>query len=86
MAIAGQVGIFPKMYVEAVQKLSAWVDGPRCYALYDFTDGESPDDLIFEKGDVIRVTQHIDEEWARGTVDGRFEGLFPKMYVEMIEE
>uniref|UniRef100_A0A3B5LFZ6 SH3 domain-containing protein n=1 Tax=Xiphophorus couchianus TaxID=32473 RepID=A0A3B5LFZ6_9TELE len=44
-------------------------------ALFDFP-GQTADDLSFQKGALIQVTEHVDAEWRRGRLDGR-EGLFP---------
>ncbi|XP_010886585.2 SH3 domain-containing protein 19 isoform X1 [Esox lucius] len=50
-------------------------------ALYDY-EGETAEDLSFQLGDRILVTQHLDAEWCSGRLNGR-EGLFPSSYVEM---
>ncbi|KAL0970588.1 hypothetical protein UPYG_G00244080 [Umbra pygmaea] len=48
-------------------------------ALYDFP-GQTAEDLSFQQGALIRVTQWVDAEWAKGrTQDGR-EGLFPTAF------
>ncbi|XP_049900669.1 SH3 domain-containing protein 19 isoform X3 [Epinephelus moara] len=49
-------------------------------ALYDYT-GNSEDDLSFQQGDRILISQHIDAEWSRGRLNGR-EGMFPRAFVE----
>ncbi|KAH3839995.1 hypothetical protein DPMN_113436 [Dreissena polymorpha] len=58
--------------------------GPRCRARFDF-DGEGPDDLVFEDGDVIRLLERVGLEWRRGEMNGR-QGLFPLAFVEIIED
>jgi len=50
-------------------------------ALYDFT-AETEGDLPFQQGDRILVTDHIDDEWWSGRMNGR-EGFFPKAFVEV---
>ncbi|XP_067441082.1 SH3 domain-containing protein 19 isoform X1 [Thunnus thynnus] len=60
---------------QASQATVEWV-----VALYDFA-GKSDDDLSFEQGDRILITQHINEEWSCGRLNGR-EGMFPKAFVE----
>lgn len=49
-------------------------------ALYDYS-GNSEDDLSFQQGDRILISQHIDAEWSRGQLNGR-EGMFPRAFVE----
>ncbi|XP_038569042.1 SH3 domain-containing protein 19 isoform X1 [Micropterus salmoides] len=49
-------------------------------ALYDFA-GNSDNDLSFQQGDSILITEHIDDEWSCGQLNGR-EGMFPRAYVE----
>ncbi|XP_053400118.1 SH3 domain-containing protein 19-like [Mercenaria mercenaria] len=58
--------------------------GPRCRARFDF-DGEGPDDLTFEEGDVIRLVERVGLEWRKGEINGRV-GLFPLPFVEIIED
>ncbi|KAM6971939.1 SH3 domain-containing protein 19 [Aplochiton taeniatus] len=48
-------------------------------ALYDFS-GESEEDLSFQQGDHILVTQHLDADWWSGRLNGR-EGFFPVAFV-----
>lgn len=49
-------------------------------ALFDFP-GQTAEDLSFQKGALIRVTEHVDSEWLRGRLDGR-EGLFPASFAQ----
>uniref|UniRef100_A0A672JDC1 SH3 domain-containing protein n=1 Tax=Salarias fasciatus TaxID=181472 RepID=A0A672JDC1_SALFA len=49
-------------------------------ALFDFP-GQTAEDLSFQKGALIRVTEHIDAEWRRGRVDGK-EGLYPAAFTQ----
>ncbi|XP_052794680.1 SH3 domain-containing protein 19-like [Mya arenaria] len=58
--------------------------GPRCRARFDF-DGDGPDDLVFEDGDVIRLLERVGPEWLRGELNGK-NGLFPLAFVETIED
>jgi hypothetical protein len=48
----------------------------RVRALYDFEAGQSPDELPFQKGDVIRVSECVYADWWRGELRGRT-GIFP---------
>lgn len=51
----------------------------RVKALYDFNT-ETPEELPFRKGDVIRVLECVYEAWWRGELKGRV-GIFPTVYV-----
>ena len=55
----------------------------RCEALYDY-DGQQSDELTIRPGDVIYVTDKIDEDWWQGNLDGTI-GIFPANYVEEVE-
>ncbi|XP_033120590.1 endophilin-A3-like isoform X2 [Anneissia japonica] len=52
-----------------------------CKALYDF-EAENDGELDFKEGDIITITQKIDENWLEGSIDGRT-GFFPSNYVEV---
>ena len=58
--------------------------GPRCRARFDF-DGEGPEDLVFEDGDVIKLLERVGPEWRKGELNGKV-GLFPLSFVEVIED
>ncbi|XP_063684863.1 proline-rich protein 36-like isoform X2 [Bolinopsis microptera] len=49
-------------------------------ALYEFTS-VNDDELDFELGDIIKVTEFLNEDWLRGTCKGK-EGLFPTSFTE----
>ncbi|KAG7221921.1 hypothetical protein INR49_016947 [Caranx melampygus] len=59
----------------APQSKVAWV-----VALYDYA-GKSEEDLSFQQGDCILITQRINDEWSCGRLNGR-EGMFPTAFVE----
>ncbi|KAI8150062.1 SH3 domain-containing protein [Fennellomyces sp. T-0311] len=48
-------------------------------ALYPF-EGPNAQDLSFQKGDTIQVLEHVNNDWWRGSCNGRT-GLFPSNYV-----
>ena len=65
-------------------KPAATVSGPRCVARFDF-DGGEPDDLEFVADDVIRLVEHVSDEWLRGELRGKT-GVFPVSFVEIVED
>ncbi|XP_077173371.1 endophilin-A3 isoform X2 [Paroedura picta] len=61
---------------------SLHLDQPSCQALYDF-EPENEGELGFKEGDVITLTNQIDDNWYEGMLDGQ-SGFFPINYVEVI--
>lgn len=53
-------------------------------AIFDF-DAQGCDELGIRKGDIIKVTQKVDDSWWRGELNGQ-EGMFPVTYVERLSE
>ncbi|GAB5593592.1 protein that induces appearance of [PIN+] prion when overproduced [Umbelopsis nana] len=52
-------------------------------ALYDY-QGQDHEDLSFRKGDIIEITEFVNDDWWRGKLQGRT-GLFPQNHVVKIE-
>uniref|UniRef100_H3CCL6 SH3-domain GRB2-like 3a n=1 Tax=Tetraodon nigroviridis TaxID=99883 RepID=H3CCL6_TETNG len=57
------------------------LDQPCCRSLYDF-EPENEGELGFKEGDVIILTNQIDENWYEGMIHGR--AFFPISYVEVM--
>ncbi|KAG7461713.1 hypothetical protein MATL_G00194060 [Megalops atlanticus] len=50
-------------------------------ALYDFA-AQTDEDLSFQQGARILITEHVDSEWCCGRLNDK-EGLFPKAFVQI---
>lgn len=62
--------------------IPAPLDQPSCKALYDF-EPENDGELGFREGDLITLTNQIDENWYEGMLHGQ-SGFFPLSYVQVL--
>nr|XP_046176491.1 SH3 domain-containing protein 19-like [Oncorhynchus gorbuscha] len=76
--------ILPSQTSVEKTQVTAPVSGPRCVARFDY-EGEEEDELTFSEGNVIALTEVIDQEWGRGQIHGRI-GIFPLAFTEILEE
>ncbi|KAG2200435.1 hypothetical protein INT46_002068 [Mucor plumbeus] len=52
-------------------------------ALYDYKGEDPTTDLSFKQGDIIEVTEYVNDDWWKGTVNGK-SGIFPQNHVKKI--
>ena len=55
---------------------------PYAISIYPF-NGQFPNELCFESGQVIELLRYIDNEWVEGMIDSTI-GIFPVSYVNVI--
>ncbi|XP_029105999.1 SH3 domain-containing protein 19-like [Scleropages formosus] len=89
-------GIFPASHVKVLSSVpsaesgktakptATLVSGPRCVARFAFA-GDHGDELSLSEGDVVKLVEYVDREWARGELDGLV-GIFPLNFVEIVQD
>ncbi|GAA5797825.1 hypothetical protein HPULCUR_003220 [Helicostylum pulchrum] len=52
-------------------------------ALYDYQGEDPSTDLSFKQGNIIEVTEYVNDDWWKGTVNGK-SGIFPQNHVKKV--
>lgn len=76
---------WPLVYLQCTDTSTLFpapLDQPSCKALYDF-EPENDGELGFREGDLITLTNQIDENWYEGMLHGQ-SGFFPLSYVQVL--
>ena len=66
-------------------KVQGFEEGPCAVATHDFT-GMSSDELTFKGGELIMLKSRVNSDWVRGKLLDGSEGIFPKNFVEIVED
>jgi hypothetical protein len=84
----GQLGYFPRDYVEVIDEKSATAKGDddvvvQARVMFDY-DASSATELTIATGQIVTIVDKTNDDWWEGEYDGK-SGFFPKAYVELID-
>ncbi|XP_077188735.1 neutrophil cytosol factor 2 [Paroedura picta] len=65
---------------EFQQKIPTQMDANQVVARYSY-EANQPEDLAFQKGDIILVLSKVNDDWLEGQCKGKV-GIFPKAFIE----
>ena len=57
----------------------------KAMVLHDY-HGETDDDLDLVSGKTVEIVEAVDADWLRGRLRNGIEGIFPRSFVEVLEE
>ena len=77
----GKTGQFPKAFVEVVESTGELFEV--ALAVSNFV-GEQEGDIALKEGEVVIITEIIDDNWAVGHTHGGNKGTFPRAFVKQI--
>ena len=77
----GKTGQFPKAFVEVVESTGELFE--MALAVSNFA-GEQEGDIALKEGEVVIITEIIDNNWAVGHTHGGNKGTFPRAFVKQI--
>lgn len=77
----GKSGQFPKAFVEAVESTGDLFE--MALAVANFP-GEQEGDIALKEGEVVIITEIIDDNWAVGHTHGGNKGTFPRAFIKQI--
>ncbi|CAI8050943.1 SH3 domain-containing protein 19 [Geodia barretti] len=84
-------GMIPARDLRLVRKLagestvSGFEEGPCAVAMFTF-QGQTEDELSFKEGDLIMLKTRVGRKWLRGKLVTGQEGIFPRNFVEIVED
>jgi hypothetical protein len=84
-------GMIPSRDLGVVRKLagestvSGFEEGPCAVAMFTF-QGQTEDELSFKEGELIMLKTRVGREWLRGKLVAGQEGIFPRNFVEIVED
>ncbi|KJH41812.1 SH3 domain protein [Dictyocaulus viviparus] len=79
----GQCGLFPRSYVQIDDEID--LSRTKAKAIYPFTSRRDTE-LELKMGELVTIRREIDENWLEGTNHLGEIGIFPRSYVQFIDD